>query len=227
VDPGLKVRSLQPSCFFWRASFWGKTSHLSRCYILAAAAANECMRLMFEHDVFLQPEIAERIAEAGLKFLRRWAWLAKEAVARSLSQYLLIPKLHAFHHLMLSDLLLPARKGHLAVNPATYGVQQDEDFTGKASRLSRRVSPKTVCLRVIERHLQATCGLKTKLSTCAHACAQRQPVAGSIGVQLEEKAGPTSRNGRPQTASTSHPNKSKPLSPCSAKPHPNHLKPAG
>ena len=52
------------------------------------------------------------------------------------------------------ELQMQSRSCRFSVNPLVWSVQSDEDFIGRPSRLSRRVSPVTVVQRVTQRYLQ-------------------------------------------------------------------------
>ncbi|CAE7388848.1 unnamed protein product [Symbiodinium sp. CCMP2592] len=117
-------------------------------------AINQCLRLLYENDsVFLQPDLARSIAEHGLQFLRRYSFLAKRAHDTEKSLWGLIPKIHAVHHVLVK-LLQDAEDGRPSLHPLCFGVQQDEDYVGRPSRLSRRVSSRLVSTRVLQRYLQ-------------------------------------------------------------------------
>ena len=86
-----------------------------------------------------------------MKFLAGYQQLAKQAFLEGKSLFSYLPKIHIIHHSML-ELALAVQ---VQVNPLAWGVQMEEDFIGKLSRLARRVSPLQVILRVIQRSLQA------------------------------------------------------------------------
>ncbi|CAE7292132.1 unnamed protein product [Symbiodinium sp. CCMP2592] len=121
----------------------------------AIQSINKCLAALYASDLFIEPGRAIQIAEDGLRFLRRLAWLAKQAAKDGRALWLLTPKTHIMHHLLLEDLLLPARKGISPFNPLCWSVQMDEDFVGFSSRLARRVDPRTCSKRCIERYLYA------------------------------------------------------------------------
>ncbi|CAE7621207.1 unnamed protein product [Symbiodinium sp. CCMP2456] len=121
----------------------------------AVVSMNKCLSALYASDMFIEPGRAAQIAEDGLRFLRRLAWLAKQAAKEQRALWLLTPKTHVIHHLLLEDLLLPARQGIWPMNPLSWSVQMDEDFVGFSSRLARRVDPRTCSKRCIERYLYA------------------------------------------------------------------------
>ena len=122
----------------------------------ASCAINSCFRSLYESGAFIPAEEAVSIAEQGLRFLRRFAWLAQRAEANGQALFLLTPKCHALHHIFLEDMLAHAKKGLSPLNPICTSVQMDEDFLGFASRISRRVEPRRCVERCIQRHLQAS-----------------------------------------------------------------------
>ena len=121
----------------------------------AIQSMNKCLSALYASDLFMEPGRAIEIAEDGLRFLRRLAWLAKQAAKDQRALWLLTPKTHIIHHLLLEDLLLPARQGNWPMNPLSWSVQMGEDFVGFSSRLGRRVDPRTCSKRCIERYLYA------------------------------------------------------------------------
>ena len=120
----------------------------------AVLAINTALKGLYENDVFLPASTAREIGEQGLRFLRRYASLARKAVDNGQILFCLIPKLHSMHHLLLQDLVLASESFEFVVNPICYSVQLSEDFIGQLSRLSRRVHPSRCSQRRIERHLQ-------------------------------------------------------------------------
>ncbi|CAE7278653.1 unnamed protein product, partial [Symbiodinium sp. CCMP2456] len=99
----------------------------------AVQSINKFFSALYASDLFLEPGRAVQIAEDGLRFLRRLAWLAKQAGKDQRALWLLTPKVHIMHHLLLSDLLLPAKRGIWPMNVLACSVQMDEDFVGVGS----------------------------------------------------------------------------------------------
>ena len=121
----------------------------------AACAANDCLRILYKGELFLKPAAAKEASELGLRFLRRYCACARIANQNARTLFVLQPKLHAWHHLMLY-LYHGSEKGP-TLNILAWGTQQSEDFLGRPSRLSRRVTASDKCSdRVIERYLRAS-----------------------------------------------------------------------
>lgn len=103
---------------------------------------------MYRAGAWLDPNESKLIGELSMRFLRRYGQLASEASAASKSLFVLLPKIHSWHHLTLDQKKI--------MNPLCYSTQQSEDFIGRPSRLSRRVGTHgPVLYRVMDRYLQA------------------------------------------------------------------------
>ena len=63
-----------------------------------------------------------------------------------------MPKLHFIHHESLKLIRCP-ENARWCINPMATSDQMQEDFVGKPSRLSRRVSVQQIHLRVVQRCL--------------------------------------------------------------------------
>ncbi|CAE7891710.1 unnamed protein product [Symbiodinium microadriaticum] len=121
----------------------------------ASEAVGIFMRELLRAPLWLSPQQAQRAGDASLHFLQCYAKLVKIFYQKNECKYNLVPKLHNLHHLSHS-LLVSAAKGKEAINPLSYCCYQDEDFIGRVSRLSRRISPKLLVRRTVERYLIAT-----------------------------------------------------------------------
>ena len=102
-------------------------------------AINDCITKMFASNVFLEPRESETIGELALRFLWRYASLAEKAASQNRPLFKIMPKHHVIHKIALR-LLLASRAGVHTLNPICLSVQMDEDFIGRPSRLSRRVT---------------------------------------------------------------------------------------
>ena len=105
------------------------------------------------HPLFIGPYCAELLLSSGMRFLRGYAYLAALSIREGQKLYSLRPKLHYFHH-TLEDLRDQLAAGHEQIlNPIYAGCEANEDFIGRLSRLSRKVSPKITGQRTIDRYL--------------------------------------------------------------------------
>ena len=120
----------------------------------AAKSINEFFRILYGSDAWLEKEAAVLAGEYALRYLRRYAELAAYANRNNMTLWIIQPKLHILQHVAL-ELVTKGVKEQWVQNPLLFSVQSDEDFVGRPSRTSRRVSSKTTITRVIQRHLQA------------------------------------------------------------------------
>ena len=123
---------------------------------------NSLFSTLYKAGAFLEQSECAHVAEQGLRFLAVYAELALR-MYRANRQFLfpLYPKLHIWHHLILTVKQSGERNGS-ALNPCVYACQTDEDLIGKASRLSRRVNIRRVASRTLERYLVAAHSAFTK-----------------------------------------------------------------
>ena len=119
----------------------------------AAVAIHDCISGLYKADAFLTPEQALELGEFGLRFLRRYAELARLAAQAGRPLWVLLPKLHILQHIFLQDLVLASRKYGYVLNPVCWSVQMSEDFIGRNSRVARKVHPSKCAQRCLERHL--------------------------------------------------------------------------
>ena len=122
----------------------------------AVVSANKFLRILYESDLFLNPQEAVEAGNEGLRFLRRYGRLASASLSQGLSLFGLTPKAHVIHHLSLNELYLPGLAGKACANPVSFSAQMCEDFIGRPSRISRRVHPARVSERCITRVLEAS-----------------------------------------------------------------------
>ena len=107
---------------------------------------NLCLRGLFACGVWIKSARADRLARLGLAFLDSYARLARMTHRLGLRRFGLIPKLHFCHHLFLELLHQSQASGSesncWSLNPLSFSVQMQEDYIGRPSRVSRRVTPK-------------------------------------------------------------------------------------
>ena len=144
---------------FLRSWFESNENSISDHQLLCLCKeANCCINQAFEElyasDLWLEPSDARRIAEKGLRFLWLFMKLARKSFDQGRALFPFMPKSHVVYHIF-DDLKLASTAQSKVINPMAFGVQVDEGYVGKLSRLSRRVSPVQVIHRVLERSLWA------------------------------------------------------------------------
>lgn len=125
---------------------------LRRC-LGAVKGVNTFFSFLFRSQVFLTQAESLYLAGLGFRFLKTYGELAMEMYRAGRPWlYPLYPKLHIYHHALVK-LKVDAEEKSKAINPLVWSCQMDEDIVGRASRLSRRVSIRTVMKRTFERYL--------------------------------------------------------------------------
>ena len=120
----------------------------------AAIAINAFIQSLYHGTCWLEPLEAQRAAEHGFRFMRRYMECALMARRQHRALWIVLPKIHCLHHILVS-LLDGSKTGAATLSPLTTSVQQDEDFIGRNSRLSRHVSAVNTSERVVQRYLQS------------------------------------------------------------------------
>ena len=107
---------------------------------------------MYHEGFWIAAPKAKKLALWMSQFLRCYQECAWLTYRKGLRRFAIVPKAHYLCHIPM-DLLAQAQRGYWTRNPIGVGCQMQEDFVGKPSRVSRRVSVKLVHLRVLQRSL--------------------------------------------------------------------------
>lgn len=112
---------------------------------------------MYHEGFFIRSSRAMKIGKHWLLFLQQYTLATSIVHSRGLNRFAVIPKLHMLHHGALR-LIREAQRAEedgtiWTINPLAESVQLQEDWIGRPSRLSRRVSPRQIHLRVCQRSL--------------------------------------------------------------------------
>ena len=121
----------------------------------ACEAIQECSRTLYRSGVWLDPQQCGYVAGLGLRFLRRYASMATLSKTSGRCLFVLQPKVHCLHHFLIKLWSAHENNQH-GMNPLATSCQQSEDFIGRPSRLSRRVTAQLPVLhRVMDRYLES------------------------------------------------------------------------
>ena len=129
-------------------------NQLLRLAFEAGRAMRDAMRRLFRSACWLPAAEAREIAQYGLKFLKRYSQAGTLAFQNDQALFAVMPKGHALQHIWL-QLYRDSFSVDYCLNPLIFAVAPDEDFIGRNSRVSRRVSTQRVISRVTQRYLQA------------------------------------------------------------------------
>ena len=109
--------------------------------------------IMHGHGVFMPASCARVQSDAGLAFIRGYAFLANYCTQHRIAGYRLRPKLHYFHHLVHEAQVQIRSGAPYILSSVMFLCEQNEDFIGRISRVSRRVSAMTAGYRTTQRYL--------------------------------------------------------------------------
>ena len=116
---------------------------------------NKSISRMYKSDLWLTRAECFEISGLGLRFLRRLSELTHQCFVQRRNLFCYIPKVHVLQKIYLR-VHTAAINGTPQLNPLGLSVQQCEDFIGRGSRLSRRVTAGRLASdRVMDRYLQA------------------------------------------------------------------------
>lgn len=99
---------------------------------------------IFGHGIWLAPSCVAHLRRSVQQFAESYAHLADYCLKEGYCLYGMVPKIHAFTHFRadFDDSLREHRQSTL--NPAVFDTSNSEDFIGRISRQSRRVSFKRI-----------------------------------------------------------------------------------
>lgn len=120
----------------------------------AALRIDQFLQGIYSHEVWIPSEEAKPLISAGFAFLQFYGVAVKVAYQRGLLLFQLMANFHRIHH-VLYEMHVQATENKWVLNPLHCATQADEDFIGRPSRISRRVSPRLTIQRTLERSLQA------------------------------------------------------------------------
>lgn len=156
---------------FWFVTFdFDETSYDGLAILLPATGIDQAgatgplnlaFSSLYSSGFWLMSWKGKRVAECFLFFLASYQRLAYLALNARKNRFQMIPKLHYFHHIAL-DMLRQSSNGPWVMNCLATSVQQQEDFVGRPSRVSRRVDVRRLHRNVISRSLICQNGHWTK-----------------------------------------------------------------
>ena len=129
-------------------------SLLYMCF-LAAVEIDTFFSKLFKEGVWIPGPKALEIAEHGFSFLRFNGRAAHGAFTEGRALFPFMPNLHRLHEIFF-NVKDQATTAGVALNPLVLSTQMAEDYIGKPSRISRRVSCRLAVTRTLQRSLVAT-----------------------------------------------------------------------
>ena len=124
---------------------------LRKC-LQALQHVNRFHRMIYSCDAFIHGTLGQFLSNDLREFLRLYRELVRDTFNQGRRLFGLMPKLHALDHVAFRLDSQSCQFG-MSESPLMAGCQQDEDFIGKPSRLSRRVNIRSLVQRTYERYL--------------------------------------------------------------------------
>ena len=134
----------------------GETEHrdiLEKIY-RAARAANDWMKSLYKHGIWLSRTCAEALLKEERCFLEHYNQLAHLALEMGFCGYAMKPKIHMMAHTAWEMKASLANENvNFIPSPLLWCCEPNEDLVGRISRIARRVHQRAACRSTIERYL--------------------------------------------------------------------------
>ena len=108
--------------------------------------------IMHSHDLWLPLGCCGLMWKEGLKALRCYSFCAKKAKEKQNRLFCMRPKFHALAHTVFELKGSHERAQQNTLNPCIFNCEQNEDFIGRISRITRHVSPRLPIRRTLQRY---------------------------------------------------------------------------
>jgi hypothetical protein len=127
---------------------------LHTCYI-AAVEIDSFFSKIYKEGVWIPGDKAREIAAHGFAFLKFNGRAARAAFEENRALLPFMPNLHRLHEIFFL-MVDQVKTAGFCLSPLVWSCQLAEDYIGKPSRLSRRVSTQLAVTRTLQRSLEAT-----------------------------------------------------------------------
>ncbi|CAE7661156.1 unnamed protein product [Symbiodinium sp. CCMP2592] len=118
----------------------------------AALAMGRAIRQCFRADYWMSSDDCIEVIQNGHAFLCGYSNLSSMCYEQKLCLFKNRPKIHYLNHIFLR-VYDEWTTGGIAVNPVAEATFMSEDFVGHTARISRRVDPRAIALKVLQRYL--------------------------------------------------------------------------
>ena len=109
------------------------------------------MQTMHVHALWMPRRSARRLYVEYMRMLRGYQLLGSRCLALNYRAFIQKPKNHAAHHIAYALRMQLITGVPFILNPEAFSCEQDEDFIGRVSRLSRKVDVRKHGRRVFDR----------------------------------------------------------------------------
>ena len=124
--------------------------HLLEIAYICAVSIENFLKGLYGHELWIHCSTAKVIAAHGISFLKHYGRGVSTSFREGKRLFLLQPNLHRLHHI-IRDFKHQAETCTWVLNPLAFSTQPEEDYIGRPSRVSRRVSARLVVQRTLQR----------------------------------------------------------------------------
>lgn len=121
----------------------------------ACAAISHFMHILFTSAFYLSEAEGWQLIQSGQSFLKDYVTLAEASNRKKLCLWAMKPKLHTLAHIVCTAFQHFTVATDHVINPLAESTFMCEDFVGRVSRLSRRVSAKQHGKKILYRYMVA------------------------------------------------------------------------
>eukprot|EP00438_Fugacium_kawagutii_P026958 Skav236615 [mRNA] locus=scaffold1476:167064:167618:+ [translate_table: standard] len=133
----------------------GQSEHVHNSYLVsihqALVAANLFLSTLYRSGLWLTDRQRRRIIDSVGSLLEHFTQCANYSYAQGWVRFKFQPKFHMISELRHA-LTMDVERNRASISPWAYSCQMDEDFVGRIATQSRRVSSRTLHLKVCQRY---------------------------------------------------------------------------
>ena len=122
-----------------------------RTMLRVCEATCASMRIMHTHALWLSRPCARRLYVEYMRMLRGYQVLGSRCLAINYRAFIQKPKNHAAHHIAYALRMQLISGAPFILSPEAFSCEQDEDYIGRVSRLSRKVDVRKQGQRIFQR----------------------------------------------------------------------------
>eukprot|EP00438_Fugacium_kawagutii_P032281 Skav200056 [mRNA] locus=scaffold2277:17789:18391:- [translate_table: standard] len=117
----------------------------------ALVAANLFLSTLYRSGLWLTERQRRRIIDSVGSLLEHFTQCANYAFTQGWVRFKFQPKFHMIAELRYG-LMMDAKENRASISPLAFSCQMDEDFVGRIATQSRRVSARTLHVKVLQRY---------------------------------------------------------------------------
>lgn len=140
------------------------------------------INILHHHGLWLERDCATTLYVHMMTCLRGYAVLGRRAMTLHVRAFIQKPKHHALHHIAFALKRQLKTSASLILSPQAFSNDVNEDYVGRISRLSRRVSIRLCDLRVCQRLFLKIAALLRQRRGTGAKCGLTKPKHKHVGI---------------------------------------------